>query len=106
MAVSEQEREPSSVLQFTRSFLKLRRTHPALKLGDISAVNAEDPVLAFVREYEAERFLCVFNLSRERAVFHDTRVAAAAPVSIDCGAASAAGEVVALGPLSAWLGAL
>jgi alpha-glucosidase len=106
MAVSEQEREPSSVLQFARSFLKLRRTHPALKLGDISAVEAKDPVLAFVREHEAERLLCVFNLSRERATFHDTRVAAATPVSIDCGAASAAGEVVELGPLSAWLGTL
>jgi alpha-glucosidase len=105
LAVSEQERDSASVLQFARSLLRVRRAHPALRLGDIAAIDAQGPILAFVRQHEAERLLCVFNLGRHPAKFCDPRVRASTPVPISCGAASVAGEDLELAPLSAWLGA-
>lgn len=67
-AVDAQENDPASVLAFARRLIAFRKTHPALTRGDISFVEAEgDAILAFEREGEGEKLLCVFNLSRNEA---------------------------------------
>jgi alpha-glucosidase len=62
LAVALQERDPHSVLNGFRSFLRWRRTQPALCVGSISFVDVPEPVLAFTRHVEGETVLAVFNL--------------------------------------------
>lgn len=65
LTVEKQEKDPNSVLNFTREALKWRATQPALKLGDLEFVETPtDTLLAFKRSHEGEVLLCVFNLSR------------------------------------------
>ena len=58
---------PSSVLAHAKRVVALRKAHPALKLGDIRFLDTEGKVLAFTRQGEGERLLCVFNLGAEAA---------------------------------------
>jgi alpha-glucosidase len=62
-AVDTQDNIEGSVLEFYRAMLAFRRAHPALAKGSITLLDAPDTVLAFTREYEGERLLCVFNMS-------------------------------------------
>ena len=62
-SVAAQEKDPASMLNFTRSFLKWRKAHPALLRGKLSFENAQDNVLAFTRTLEGESVFCAFNLS-------------------------------------------
>jgi alpha-glucosidase len=61
-AVDAQAADPASTLAYARALLKLRRTHPALVQGDIELVDAPEDILAFCRNTESARVLCVFNL--------------------------------------------
>ena len=63
LAVSVQEKDAASPLQFTRRLIKARKDHRALRLGWLTLLEAPAPLLAFIREGEGERILCVFNLS-------------------------------------------
>ncbi|GLY16081.1 maltose alpha-D-glucosyltransferase [Kineosporia rhizophila] len=63
----------SSLLNWVRSMLQIRREHPAFGMGTYQAVEADNPaVLAFLRVYQGdpetgtapEILLCVNNLSR------------------------------------------
>lgn len=67
LAVSEQQDE-GAVLQRTRHFLHWRKQYPALLKGTIRFLDAPEGVLAFVREYQQEKLLCVFHL--ENSVCH------------------------------------
>ncbi len=58
--------EPSSVLSRYRAVLALRRQHPALRHGSIAFISSDDDVLAFFREANAQKLLCVFNFSQEQ----------------------------------------
>ncbi|MDB5474155.1 MAG: hypothetical protein JWP99_1458 [Devosia sp.] len=62
-AVDTQDNVEGSVLEFYRAVLAFRRGHPALAKGSITLLDAPDNVLAFVREQDEERLLCVFNMS-------------------------------------------
>jgi maltose alpha-D-glucosyltransferase/alpha-amylase len=70
--VEAQERAPGSPLSWTRRMIDIRKRHPVFALGEYHELNSSNPsVLAFVREYraadpegEADRMLCVNNLSR------------------------------------------
>lgn len=64
-SVATQEADPDSVLQAARAFLRWRGTQPALVEGAIRFLDAPEPVLAFVREYQGEALLAVFNLSAQ-----------------------------------------
>lgn len=65
-----QDGDKDSVLNFTRDFLKQRKTMPALINGDIEFVNTQsDKLIAFKRSDQTETVLCVFNLSNEDQVF-------------------------------------
>ncbi|MBI1207956.1 MAG: alpha-glucosidase [Azospirillum sp.] len=62
-AVAGQDRQPDSVLGFTRRFLAWRRGHDALRLGEIVFHAAPEPVLIFERRHQGRAVLAVFNLS-------------------------------------------
>jgi alpha-glucosidase len=61
-AVDRQAADPCSTLAYTRTILALRREHPALVQGDITLLETPPDILAFLREAEGVRVLCVFNL--------------------------------------------
>jgi alpha-glucosidase len=90
-AVDIQDGEPGSVLAAYRSILALRKRHPSLIVGSIRFLEAEDDVLAFVREQGDERLLCVFNFAGEPANW---------TLPVDLGAV----ESIALGGASAVIG--
>lgn len=63
--VEAQERSPSSLLNWVRRMLVLRKRYPVFGRGSISFLKPRNQkVLAFVREYEGTRLLIVNNLSR------------------------------------------
>ena len=62
--VDSQERDPGSMLHFTRRLLELRRQFPAFALGTLTFVNTGNPaVLAYTREYEGSTLLVVANFA-------------------------------------------
>jgi len=106
LAVSEQENDAASPLNFARRFLTTRKRSAALRLGDMEFVAAPAPVLAFVRTHEGARALCVFNLSREKAKFRSDLLSAATVLDLGCGEATLTGAELSLGPLAAWFAGL
>ena len=64
-AVSTQERDPGSTLNFYRALLDFRRAHPTLIKGSLELCDADDVALAFLREFDGRRMVCAFNLSGE-----------------------------------------
>ena len=61
LAVSEQEKDPASALAFTRTLLKARKTHPALREGDLELLDAR--IRCWPSSRGEDKLLCVFNLS-------------------------------------------
>ncbi|GGQ98739.1 maltose alpha-D-glucosyltransferase [Deinococcus ruber] len=62
--VDSQERDPGSMLHFTRRLLELRRQFPAFALGNLTFVNTGNPaVLAYTREHEGSTLLVVANFA-------------------------------------------
>ncbi len=66
-AVDRQRADPGSMLACYRDMLALRKAHPALVRGSIRFLDAQGDVLAFLREAEGEKLLCVFNFSDKPA---------------------------------------
>ncbi|HVR81209.1 MAG TPA: alpha-glucosidase family protein [Luteimonas sp.] len=64
-SVMVQERDPDSVLNGVRRFLRWRKGQPALTLGGIRFVDAPEPILAFTRSLDSDSLLVVFNLSAQ-----------------------------------------
>jgi maltose alpha-D-glucosyltransferase / alpha-amylase len=63
--VEAQTRTSTSLLNWTRRMLEIRKKHPVFGLGDYTELGSSNPsVLAFVREFGDDRVLCVNNLSR------------------------------------------
>jgi alpha-glucosidase len=60
--VAAEDRDPTSDLFLYRRLLQLRRTHPALSVGDYEPVAAAGDLLAYVRHTRDERVLIVLNL--------------------------------------------
>ncbi|MEM1231168.1 MAG: alpha-glucosidase [Pseudomonadota bacterium] len=63
LAVSRQDLDPDSVLNFTRRLLTARRSLPALIAGDIEFLPAPDDTILFRRAMARQSILCAFNLS-------------------------------------------
>ena len=61
--VAAQEDDPRSMLNLHRALLSLRRTHPALSLGDIVLLPVDDGVLAYVRRHGDDHVLVALNLT-------------------------------------------
>ncbi|WP_413771465.1 alpha-glucosidase C-terminal domain-containing protein [Mesorhizobium sp. PAMC28654] len=66
-AADIQNGESTSVLAAYRAMLAVRKKYPALVRGSIRFLDAEGDVLAFIREGDGERLLCVFNFAGEPA---------------------------------------
>lgn len=67
LSVEVQEKQPDSVLNCYRKLMKWRKAQPALLFGDIQFIDTDEPILAFVREWQGEQLLACFNLSGEAA---------------------------------------
>ncbi|HEU4821419.1 MAG TPA: alpha-amylase family glycosyl hydrolase [Qipengyuania sp.] len=64
-AVDVQEGDPGSLLNHTRAMLALRRVHPALHHGNVTACRAAGDLLILEREADGERLRLVANFSEE-----------------------------------------
>jgi maltose alpha-D-glucosyltransferase/alpha-amylase len=63
--VEAQTRTPSSLLNWMKRLIKIRRRHPAFGRGAIEFLHPTNTkVLAYIREHEGQRILVVNNLSR------------------------------------------
>jgi maltose alpha-D-glucosyltransferase/alpha-amylase len=63
--VEAQVRDRSSLLQWMRNMIRLRRQFRVFGRGSIEFLPvANRKILAFVRRWESDTILCVFNLSR------------------------------------------
>ncbi|MCB9989509.1 MAG: alpha-glucosidase [Rhodospirillales bacterium] len=76
LAVKQQEKDKSSTLNFTRAFMAWRKTHPALRTGDITFLDIPDEqVLGFIRTREDKTITCLFNLSDQEKTITDINAA-------------------------------
>ena len=63
--VESQQTDHSSLLNWTRRMVSVRKNHAAFGRGSLTFLYPRNRrVIAFLREYEGERILCVANLSR------------------------------------------
>jgi maltose alpha-D-glucosyltransferase/alpha-amylase len=63
--VEAQQRYPSSLLQWMRLMIHLRKSHRVFGRGNMEFIRPENrKIFAFTRTFEDETVLCVFNLSR------------------------------------------
>ncbi|WP_394662519.1 alpha-glucosidase [uncultured Sphingomonas sp.] len=62
LAVNRQDGDPDSLLNLTRRLVRLRAETPALAVGDLTLLHADDQLLAFERREGTQRLLCLFNL--------------------------------------------
>ncbi len=103
LAVSLQDGDPNSPLNYTRRFLAARKASAALRLGEIVFVDAPEPLLAFLRTHGSERVLCLFNLSGEEIEYRSEPPCDGASLGIDCGSVQVRDGRVSLGPYAAIL---
>jgi alpha-glucosidase len=61
LAVDSQETDRSSTLNFVRKLIAIRQSSKALRIGTISFHKNQQGVIAFNREFGAERLICVVN---------------------------------------------
>ena len=61
--VAAQERDPNSLLNLYRRLIKLRRTEPALHLGQQRMIERSAPTIAYLRELEGRRLLVLLNMA-------------------------------------------
>ena len=99
LAVAAQEADASSTLAYARAFLKARKNIAALVTGDLTLLDAPDPLVAFVR---GGTVLCVFNLGG--AVQTWTLPGPTGEIALGTGGATVRDGVLSLPPLSAWFG--
>jgi alpha-glucosidase len=104
LAVSVQEQDAHSTLAYSRKLLAVRRDCAMLRLGDIEFIACPDPALVFVRTYENERVLCVFNMSNEQISFRHTALAGVETLLTSNALAKRSGNTIVLPPYAAWLG--
>lgn len=69
MAVDVQEADPASLLHSARRFLKWRRGVPALVHGALLPVVLPEPLIGFVRTFDGQQVMAVFNLSNRNVPF-------------------------------------
>lgn len=62
LAIDQQEKSSTSMLNATRDFVSLRQSNEALRSGDIRIIEAQDSILVFERKGAQQTLLCVFNL--------------------------------------------
>ncbi|MEZ5825934.1 MAG: hypothetical protein R3C97_14690 [Geminicoccaceae bacterium] len=63
LAADRREEDPESVTNTTRAFLQWRRRQEALRVGDITFVDAGEGLLVFTRRTAGQALLCAFNIT-------------------------------------------
>jgi alpha-glucosidase len=102
LAVSEQERDAGSALNFTRKLLQARKDHGALRDGSLELLPG--PALAFIRQGRDEKLVCAFNLTD--TVMPLDLPGPARALDLGTGEVSQSGSRLTLGRYSAFLGIL
>jgi alpha-glucosidase len=110
-AVSSQEQDRDSPLNFARRIIAWRRRQPQLTRGDIAFFDAPEPVLALRRSLGpapggAPDILAAFNLSNRAVSFEWPDAAGAEDLKGHGLPGSRAGSRVILPPYGAWYGAV
>jgi alpha-glucosidase len=85
--VAKQERDSTSMLNLYRALTSLRRTEPALNVGDYASVEAGvDDVFAYLRTaLRADRFLVVLNFGGDTHSLNLSQVAPKAVIAVASG---------------------
>jgi alpha-glucosidase len=63
--IAQMSRDPTSILTLYRRLIDLRRTHHALSIGALSALEVVGNVLAYQRSYGPDRFAVLLNFGHE-----------------------------------------
>jgi alpha-glucosidase len=69
LAVDKQQADAASLLNYYSQLLMWRRGQPALVKGSMQLLPKDSQILAFVREHLGVKVLCIFNFSKDAAVF-------------------------------------
>jgi alpha-glucosidase len=101
LSVADQEEDEESNLAFARQMIALRKSSPALTLGDIEFLDPAGPILAFVRRHGDEAVACVFNLSDEPQFVDMPEVEGGALHPLRAGDADLRGGSLGLAPYAA-----
>ncbi|HEY3889069.1 MAG TPA: alpha-glucosidase family protein [Caulobacteraceae bacterium] len=103
LAVAEQEGDPQSMLNFTRTVLALRRGSPALQAGEVRLLEAGPGVLAFERSLGGERVVCAFELAGQAGHLYHPEMAGSEAFAL-IGGAVVAETGIELAPFAfAWV---
>ncbi len=98
LAVDRQRRDADSLLNWTRTLIRLRRDLPALGVGDLTVRVASDALLVFERHHPgAATVICAFNLSAEPVDW-------TAPATMVTRAATGERDRATLGPFAGVIG--
>ncbi len=63
--VEAQQRDPSSLLNWMKRIISVRKHHHAFGRGELTFLYPHNrKILAYLREHEGESLLCIFNLAR------------------------------------------
>lgn len=63
--VENQQKNPTSLLNWTRRMIELRRQHRVFGRGTFEIIEVKNPhVFVFAREFEGQRVVCLFNFAR------------------------------------------
>ncbi len=81
-AVDVQETDRNSVLNFTREMISWRKKMPAMVKGSIKLLNDEGDILAFERELDGQKILCVFNTDEKTLEFDCKEYASVNPIAL------------------------
>lgn len=60
-----------SMINFYKRLIDLRQREPALHVGDYRSVFSDKQLIAYVREFESDRFLIVLNLTHRPALLQE-----------------------------------
>jgi alpha-glucosidase len=102
-SVDAQEAMADSVLHHYRAALAFRKSHPALVDGDMTFIDTNQDLLAFVREKHGDKLLFVFNLTREAQDFRlPDRLSSCMPIDLPGFAPGFEGGIVRLAALDAF----
>ena len=106
-AVATLDRDPGSILSFYRRVLSFRKAHRALQTGSLRFLEAHSDILAFVREDDGERLLCVFNFAAAPADWIvPGGIGDLEPIEPELTTGRLKGRDVLLGPLGVFLARL
>lgn len=67
--VEAERLDPCSMLTLTKRLIDLRRSEPALSIGEYMPMELGEDVFAYMREHDGDRFLVALNLSREQRIY-------------------------------------